>query len=142
MAHYVTTVASRRSAQETFDFMSDFSTTQVWDPGVVRARRLDDGPIGRGSKFHVVTLFFGREIPLDYEIIEFEPGRKMVLEAQTNSVRSTDTITIRESGSGATLTYDARLVSIGAYAFMKPLLAIAFRQIGERARAGLIRNLG
>jgi len=34
MANYQATVASRRSATETFDYLATFSNAAEWDPGV------------------------------------------------------------------------------------------------------------
>ena len=38
MAHYTASIETPRPPAETFAYLSDFSTTQEWDPGVVEAR--------------------------------------------------------------------------------------------------------
>jgi len=62
MAHHVereiTTTCRRERA---FDFVADFSSTQEWDPGIQAARRLDDRPIGVGSRFELVSRFGSTE---------------------------------------------------------------------------------
>ena len=79
MARYHATVETRRDANDAFTYLADFSSTAEWDPGVVEAERLTEGPITVGATFRVVTSFLGRRIPLDYEITTLEPGRRVVL---------------------------------------------------------------
>ena len=50
MARYVTTIDSPRSPEDSFAELSDFSSAERWDPGVVRASRADDGPIAVGQR--------------------------------------------------------------------------------------------
>ena len=103
-------------------------------------------PVGRGSRFLLRARFLGRSVPLEYEIVEFEPGTKVVLRAENSFVRSTDTMYFQpatDPANGVTvLTYDALLEAKGAIRLAGPLLALAFRRIGDRAADGLRRRLG
>ena len=51
MAHYTASIETPRTPAETFAYLSDFSTTEEWDPGVVEAQRLGDASIGDGTEF-------------------------------------------------------------------------------------------
>ncbi|HUO47835.1 MAG TPA: SRPBCC family protein [Acidimicrobiales bacterium] len=141
MARYHTTIHSRRRAQETFEYLSDFSTTAEWDPGVVEAERVSSGPVGLGSAFRVVASFLGRRVSLDYRVVEFEPNRRVVLRADAPTVCSVDEITVVPTDVGSVVTYDADLRVRGLFRLADPLLALAFRRIGDRARDGLVRAL-
>jgi hypothetical protein len=46
MAHYTASIDTPRPPAETFAYLSDFSTTPQWDPGVVEAQRIGDAPVG------------------------------------------------------------------------------------------------
>ena len=48
MAHYTASVDTPRPLHEVFAYLSDFSTTREWDPGVVEAERLNGQAVGRG----------------------------------------------------------------------------------------------
>ena len=141
MARYQTTVTSRRRAEETFEYLSDFSSTAEWDPGVVEAERVSTGPVGMGSTFRVVASFLGRRVSLVYRIVEFDPGRRVVLRADAPTVCSIDQITVVPADVGSEVTYDADLRGQGVFRLADPLLALAFRRIGDRARDGLARAL-
>lgn len=136
---------------QVFSDLSHFDRAAEWDPGVVEGTMLTPEPVGCGSRFALRAGFLGRTIPLEYEIIEFEPSTRVVLRAETPLMRSIDTITFAsvpaapatdDAMSGATLvTYDARLEPKGPARLARPLLALAFRRIGARAAVGLRERL-
>ena len=108
MARYQTSFSSPTSTEVAFDYLSRFSTTAEWDPGVVEARDLTPDPVGLGSAFEVISSFLGRRVPLRYEIVEYEAQHRVVLQAENSSVRSTDIITFELGADGSTVvSYDA-----------------------------------
>jgi Polyketide cyclase / dehydrase and lipid transport len=142
MAHYATTVTSPGSPTEVFEYLADFSSTAEWDPGVSEARSLTDEPLRVGARFHVVAAFLGRRVSLEYRTIESDTPRRVVLRAETPSVVSEDTITVSAlPGSGAQVTYDARLRLRGALRIADPVLGLVFRRVGDRAKARLAATL-
>lgn len=141
MAHYRTTIESSLPPEEAFAELADFSSSERWDPGVTSARRLDDGAVGVGSTFEVISRFAGRDVPLVYEIVELEPHRRLVLRAESRTVVSLDTITFEPAAAGTSVTYDADLRLRGLVRVVDPLLGLAFNRIGDRARDGLRETL-
>ncbi len=142
MAHYTASVETRRSPAETFAYLSDFSTTQEWDPGVVEAQRLGDAPIGEGTEFRLVADFLGRKAALTYRIVEFDPGKAVTLRGENTTVVSLDRIRFEPSDGGTRVTYDADLALKGPLRIADPLLALAFGRVGDRALEGLREALG
>ena len=143
MAQYRTTVESTWSPEDAFDYLADFGNTWHWDPSVARTRKLGDDPVGYGSAFLVVTRFRGREVELQYRITEYQPGRRVVMTAETPRLRSVDEVTFAPSGTGrgTCVTYDAELTLKGPYRLADPLLQRAFNRLGDAAAAGLEREL-
>lgn len=137
MARYRTTIVSTLAPETAFAELSDFSSAERWDPGVVEARRLDEGALGVGSRFRVVARFAGRNVPLEYVIATFDPPRTVALRADSATVVSLDTITFEPDPLGTAVTYDADLRLKGPLRIFEPLLALAFGRIGDRARDGL-----
>ncbi len=141
MARYRGTVISNRSAEETFDYMAEFSNASEWDPGVRGAERLDDGAVGLGSAFRLDVTVGGRSTPLDYRVVEFDRPHQVVVLGENGLVRSEDTITVvPRPGGGSILTYDAELRLQGVLAPLDAVLALPFRRIGDRGLGGL-RNV-
>ena len=138
MARYVATVESPRPQADVFAYLSDFSTTQEWDPGVAEARRLDDGPIAVGSRFHVVAEFMGRKTPLTYAVVAYDAPHSVTLRGENATVVSLDTITLEPTAAGGTrVSYDADLTLKGPLGLGDPLLRLVFNRIGDRAVDGL-----
>jgi hypothetical protein len=141
VARYRTSVTTPRHPDDAFKFMASFENVAEWDPGVVQAERVGSGELGPGSCFRVLVSSAGRRLPLVYRITEFDPPRRVLLVAETSSLRSVDEITVAPAPSGATVTYDANLELLGPLRIFNPALALVFNRIGGRAAAGLRREL-
>jgi hypothetical protein len=142
MARYRTTVTTSWDPEEAFAYLAEFSNVAEWDPGVLHASSLDPDPLRAGARFAVVASFLGRGIALEYRTEEIERPRRVVLRAETGSIVSRDEMTFEPVPGGATaVTYDAELRPRGVLRLADPLLALAFRRIGDRARDGLAARL-
>jgi len=128
-------------AAEAFAYMASFDNAQEWDPSVVEASRLDSGELKVGSAFRVVSTFAGRKVPLRYEITVLDADRRVVLEAWNGTFGSVDTITVVASGSGSSVTYDARLVFKGISRLANPIMQLVFNRVGRKADASLRTQL-
>lgn len=138
MARYRTTIQTKKSPEEAFEYLADFANAREWDPGVVEGENLTGQPLGPDSRFRLVARFVGRRVPLEYRISAFEPPRRVVFQADQAAVCSTDEIRLVPAGAGTSVTYDAELHLKGPLGrLIDPLLGLAFRRIGNRAAAGL-----
>ena len=138
MARYVATLETPRAPEDVFAYLSDFSTTQEWDPGVAEAQRLDEGPIAVGSRFNVVADFMGRKTPLVYAVVAYDAPHSITLRGENATVISLDTIAFEPTAAGGTrVSYDADLTLKGPLGLGDPLLKLVFRRIGDRAVDGL-----
>jgi len=141
MAHYSASLETLLSPAEVFAYLSDFSTTEEWDPGVVEAERLGEGPVAMGTEFRLVAEFLGRKSTLVYEVVEFEPGEAVTVRGENTTVVSLDRITFERVGAGTRVSYDAELTLKGPLRLADPLLGLAFRRVGDRALDGLQTTL-
>ncbi len=122
--------------------MTNFAHAEKWDPGVTAARRVESGEIGLDSQFDLTVPSAGRVMTLRYRVTDFEPSRRVTFTATTPRLRSVDTLTFTQRPAGCEMTYDADLRFTGVAALANPLLALAFRRIGNRARDSLRALLG
>lgn len=141
MPRYRTVITSSWSVEDSFGYLSDFSSAAEWDPGVQSARRVDEGEVGVGSAFDLTVRVAGRPTVLRYVVTEIEPGRRVTFLASTRRMVSRDTLSFEPRGAGSSVTYDAHLSLTGWAALATPLLTVAFRRIGDRARDSLARVL-
>ncbi len=142
MAHYNASLDTPRPPDEMFTYLSDFSSTQEWDPGVIEAERLGDAPVREGTEFRLLASFLGRKIPLTYRIVEYDPPSAVTFRGESSTVVSLDRITFEPFDVGTRITYDADLALKGPLKLAEPLLRIAFKRVGARALAGLRKTLG
>jgi|tagenome__1003787_1003787.scaffolds.fasta_scaffold20688117_2 hypothetical protein len=142
MARYTDTFETPRERRDVAAYLSDFSTTQEWDPGVAEAQRLDDGPVGLGSRFRIVARFLGRRTELTYEIVRHDADALVALRGENASVVSLDTMRFSDTPAGGTrVSYEADLTLKGPLRALDPLLGLAFNRVGDRAAAGLRAKL-
>lgn len=138
MPHYVTSAPTAWRPATAFGFMADVRNFAIWDPGVHAVTQVvGDGP-GLGAAYDVEVRTGPVPMVLRYEILEWDPPRRVLLVATTPLLRSVDEIRVEPKGrTGAVVTYDARLDLRGPLALANPVLALAFRVIGDRAAKGL-----
>ncbi|MDP9260640.1 MAG: SRPBCC family protein [Actinomycetota bacterium] len=141
MAHYRASIDTQQSREDVFAYLSDFSTTREWDPGVVEAQRLNGQAVGEGTEFRLVAEFLGRKNELTYRIVEYDPPRAVTFLGKNATVISRDRIMFETTTDGTRITYDADLALKGPFRIADPLLGLAFTRVGARALAGLKRTL-
>ncbi len=140
MAHYRAELVTSLGQEEVFAYLSDFSTTKEWDPGVVNAERIGGAPPQQGSEFRLQAEFLGRKTEITYRIVEFDPPNTVTLFGENATVVSSDRITCEETADGTRVIYDADLQLRGVFRIADPLLDIVFRRMGDRALTGLKRR--
>ena len=124
------------SPEKVFAYLSDFTTTEQWDPGTVRCQRTS-GDGGVGTIYLNTSKFLGRETELTYTVLEVEPGRRVQLRGQNKTVTATDTMEIDPNGSGSDVTYTADFAFNGVAKYLAPLLAGPLKKLGDDAEKGL-----
>ena len=141
MAHYRAALETQRPREDVFAYLSDFSTTVEWDPGVLRAERLNGAGVDEGSEFRLVAEFLGRKTSLTYQIVEYDPPHAVTFLGENSTVVSRDRITFEPTPSGTRISYDADLALKGLLRIADPLLRLVFSRVGDRALGGLKRTL-
>lgn len=138
MASISATITTPASPQACFDHVADFTTTADWDPGITSARRLDDGPIGLGSRFQVGVRFGPISAPFVYEITAFEPGERVVLTTHSLAHHGVDDVRFAPRADGGTdVEWNAEFRVRGPGRLIDPALGVGFRRVARAAVAGL-----
>jgi carbon monoxide dehydrogenase subunit G len=133
-------VETDASPAAVFAYLSDFTTTEEWDPGTVTTT-LVSGDGGVGTTYANTSKFMGRETRLTYEVVEHQPDSRFALRGENASVVAHDTMEIAPNGSGSRVTYTADFAFKGIGRFVAPLLAPALKKLGDDAEKGLREGL-
>lgn len=134
MASYEATVHSPLPAERAFALMADFSNALHWDPATLESRQLDDGPVALGSRFRLDMKIFGRENDIEYEIVEYDAPRKVVLRGENSGSVSVDTITVAPTDDGCAVNYRADVTMKGGFKVIGPFFSPVFKKMGDEAR--------
>lgn len=74
-----------RPAEEVFDFLADASNNPRWQKGQVSCVWVSHPPIGVGSIYEQQARFLGRTVTNRFRVIEYEPGRSIVIQSEEGS---------------------------------------------------------
>jgi dehydrogenase/reductase SDR family member 12 len=142
MARITEHLAAPVTPEVAFDNLADFTTTADWDPGITAAERLDDGPIGLGSRFRVRSKSGLVTVPLVYEITRYERPDRLVLTTEGTVHRGEDDVRFEARDGGTAVTWNAMFAVRGPVGrLLDPVLSVGFRRVGKAAVAGLERFL-
>ncbi len=135
------TITTDASPQAVWDYMSDFTNTNEWDPGTVRTVRAS-GNGGVGTTYENTSKFLGRETQLLYTVVESQEPTRLQLRGENSSVTAVDTMTFTPHGTGTTVHYVAEFELKGALAKVGPALSLPglnlpFKQLGDKAAKGI-----
>ena len=141
MAHYKASIETQLPRAEVFAYLSDFSNTEEWDPGTVHAERVGRGPVGEGSEFQLVAAFLGRNRAITYRVVHYDPPNGVSFRGENSTVVSLDRVTLEPTHAGTRIAYHADLALKGPLKLADPLLAVAFKRVGDQALAGMRNTL-
>lgn len=130
------TVHVDRPLDRVFDYLSDFTTTNEWDPGTVRTVRVS-GDGGVGTTYRNTSKFLGKETELTYVVERLVPSQEIALRGENKTVVAHDTMTFRELDGGTEVVYRAEFELQGVAKMSAPLLLPAFKKLGDEAEVGL-----
>jgi hypothetical protein len=134
MATFRMTLDSSWALSDLFNYMATFSNAADWDPSATSGEELTGGEPRLHSEYRLSVALGSREVPLVYEIIEFDRLRRVVLSAEYKMLRSLAEIDVTPSQTGTLLTYAASVTGPG---LLEPLIARALRRNGTKTEASL-----
>lgn len=97
--HVERTFTVATPAETVYDYLSDFTTTNEWDPGTIVTRRLS-GDGGVGTTYHNTSEFAGRRTELTYEAVVQERPTRLQFRGTNKTATATDTLTFTPSRDG------------------------------------------
>ncbi len=134
-------VLVERPLDYVFRYTSDFSHIQEWDPGVVSSALCRPDKTAAGTAYDLVLRFGPFRPKMTYEILEYRPFSKVVLQGRADSFSATDTIVFTRTASGTQIDYQADIRFHGVGNHMERILSPVMKQIGKKAMAGLEKKL-
>ena len=134
------TVRTPLEAGNAFAYLSAFEHTPEWDPGTPVVKKLTDGPVAVGHRYHAEAEFRGKRQSLTYEVVKLSDS-EIVLRGENKSVISVDTIEVRPAGSGSEVNYTAEFQLKGWMKLAEPIARPMFQKLADPAMDGMKRTL-
>jgi uncharacterized membrane protein len=72
-----TAIEIRRPSEEVFAYVADMSNNPHWQRGQERCTWTSEPPHGLGATYDQEAKFLGKKIVSSFEVVEFEPGRRI-----------------------------------------------------------------
>lgn len=126
--------------QSAVDFLKDFSNAEHWDPGTQSCRRIGNGPIGVGARWHNKSKLIFIPTELEYVLVELT-DTKVVLRGENDSAVSVDNITVQPSPSGSTITYRAQVTFKGLAKIGELPMKLIFQKLARDTVSQMARTL-
>jgi uncharacterized membrane protein len=105
MSRQSATIVISRPPEEVFAYMDDVSREHEWQSNLLSAEQDPPGPTQVGTRKRYVSRFMGREIRNSYAVTAFEPGRRIVCEAEKGSaIEARSEIIWEAEGAGTRVT--------------------------------------
>ena len=97
------TLTIDRAPADVFAYLADFENLSAWNYAIASTRKLDDGPVGVGSRYAQV-----RTVPKhseeSFEVVEFDPVSRLGIRGRFAVFPGELSYLIEPDGSGTRLT--------------------------------------
>jgi len=120
-----------------FDFVADERNEPRYNPRMLRAEKISDGPIGSGTQFRAETTSMGRTIEMIIEFISYERPRRLVSSTRLFAMDMHGTLTFDPVGGGTRMRWSWEMKPRGVFKLMTPLIG----RMGRRQEERIWRNL-
>lgn len=118
MASFSHSVEIPRPPADVFPWLLEQDKVPQWTGHLERYERLDDGPLGRGSKVRQVLDVSGRTIDVTLEVTGYEPPSGAQTRFSTNGIEVVNSYALEAAGAGTRLTQSVEAKPSGLTARM------------------------
>ena len=110
-------------------YAADPSNAPEWYANISRVDWVTDAPLGVGTRTAFVARFLGRTLEYTYEVVEYEPGRRLVMRTSEGPFPMETTYEWSSVGDGATrMVLRNRGEPAGFSKVMAPMMAPAMKR--------------
>ena len=131
-------VVINRPVEEVFAFVGDFNNEPKFVPALVRTELISKGPIGVGTRYREVNrLVLGLKTASEYEIIAYEPNRKVEFKSNAGPAQFKGGYYLEAVAGGTKVTLAAEAVMVGPFRLVEPMIAPSIPKQVEASLANL-----
>lgn len=109
---------------EVFDMVADERNEPRYNPRIVRAEKVSDGPVGRGARFVAEPKSMGAKGAMTLEVMEYDRPHRLHNVVRSSYLQVDGTLTFEEVDGGTRLRWDWDMGLVGPTRVLSPVLAV------------------
>ena len=124
MAHITGEVTIAAPVSEVFDMVADERNEPRYNPRIVRAEKVTEGPVGRGARFVAEPKSMGAKGEMTLEVLEYERPHRLHNVVRSSYMQVDGTLTFEEVDGGTRLSWNWNMGLVGPMRVLSPVLAV------------------
>ena len=124
MAHITGEVTIAAPVSEVFDMVADERNEPRYNPRIVRAEKVTEGPVGRGARFVAEPKGMGAKGEMTLEVLEYDRPHRLHNVVRSSYMQVDGTLTFQEVDGGTRLSWDWNMGLVGPMRVLSPVLAV------------------
>jgi hypothetical protein len=137
MVHMTGAVTIDAPVGQVFDLVADERNEPRYNPRIVRAEKVTEGPVGVGSRFVAAPKGMGARGEMTVEVLELDRPHRLRTRVRSSYLRVEGTVTFAPIGGGTRLGWDWDMRLVGATRVLSPVLAVVGPRWERRNWVGL-----
>ena len=130
-----------RPVEDVFDFVADQRNEPQYNPRMVRAAKITDGPVGKGTVFRSATKSLGRTAEMSIELTGFDRPARLASHTIMRQADMDGTLTFEPAPYGTRMRWAWHVRPKGAVRLLAPLITWMGRRQEQAIWASMKRYL-
>lgn len=122
---------------EVFDMVADERNEPRYNPRIVRAEKVSEGPVGIGTRFVAEPKSMGAKGVMALEILEYDRPHRLHNVVNSSYMRVDGTLTFDKVAGGTRLRWDWDMALVGPMRVLSPVLTLIGPRWERRNWVGL-----
>ncbi len=123
--------------EDVFDLVADERNEPRYNPRIMHAEKLSEGPVGRGTHFVAYPKGMGAKGRMTLEILAYDRPHRLHSIVGSSYMEVDGTLTFENADGGTRLRWDWEMSLVGPMRVMSPVLALVGPRWERRNWVGL-----
>ena len=141
MTHIRGDVTIQAPVEEVFDLVADERNEPAYNPRIVRAEKIGDGPVGPGSRFVARPRGTGGGGAMTVDVLEYDRPHRLHNEVRSAYMHVDGEVVFEPVAGGTRLRWDWDMRLVGWMRPLSPVLAVVGPRWERRNWVGLKHHL-
>ena len=129
----ITEIVIRRPRGQVADYSANPDNAPMWYVNIKEVQWKSSPTLALGSRIAFVATFLGRRLAYTYEIIDLQPGKRLVMSTKEGPFPMETTYTWEDTADGSTrMTLRNRGSPSGFSKLLAPLMASSMRRANQQ----------